>query len=359
MFVYAGKFTEARGSEGAEGIVVYRFDGASGALEQVGSVRGLISPTFVALGPGGDVLYAVERQWTPEDAASGAVAALAIDPASGVPLLLNRVPSGGASPCHVSVHPGGRLLFAAHYASGHVAAFPLGADGRVGGPSDVVRHEGHGPHPERQEGPHAHFIAPDPAGAFVLACDLGVDRIMVYRLDQGAGKLVPGPVPFAQVASGAGARHLAFHPGGWFAYVINELDSTIAAFAYDAERGALRIVQTVSTVPPDFGGENAPAQLLVHPAGRFVYGSNRGHDSIAIFAVDGTTGRLRLMGHEPTGGAWPRNFNIDPSGRFLLVANERSGTIISFRIDPGTGRLEPTGHAAETPSPTCIVFRPA
>jgi 6-phosphogluconolactonase len=190
----------------------------------------------------------------------------------------------------------------------------------------------------------------------VLSCDLGVDKIFVYRLDREAGRLVPNDVPYGQVSSGAGPRHIAFHPNGRFAFVNNEIDSTLSAFAYDAERGTLRSVDTASTLPPDFAGNNSTAQVLVHPNGRFAYVSNRGHDSIAIFAVNQETGKLRPLGHEPTQGKTPRNFNLDPSGSLLLAANQGSDTIVSFRVDAESGRLAATGQVVQTPAPVCVLF---
>jgi 6-phosphogluconolactonase len=191
----------------------------------------------------------------------------------------------------------------------------------------------------------------------VLANDLGTDRVMVYRFDAAAGKLVPNELPFAQERSGAGPRHLAFHPNGRYVFVLNEIDSTLSSFAYDAARGALRIVQTASTLPADFSGSNSTAQVAVHPSGKFVYGSNRGHDSIVIFAVDGETGKMTYVGHEPTQGKTPRNFNLDPGGTLLLAANQNSNTIVAFRIDQESGRLAATGQVTQSPSPVCIAFR--
>ena len=352
MFVYVGTFT---GDTGAEGISVLDLDTGSGALRHVQTVAGLISPSFLGLHPTGRFLYAVERQWAPGRADVGAVDAFAVDAATGRITALNRQPSGGVSPAHVSVHASGRFAFAAHYGSGQVAVFPISDDGRLGAATHVVQHEGRGPDPARQEGPHAHFVLPDLSGRLVMVCDLGIDRVQIYRLDHAASRLEPAPLAYAQVSSGAGPRHLAFHPSGQFVYVINELDSTISAFAFDPDRGTMRIVQTVATLPDGFIDTSHTAQILVHPSGRFVYGSNRGHDSIAIFAVDDDGGRLSLGGHEPSGGQTPRNFTIDPAGKLLLAANQQSGTIVTFRIDGTSGRLAPTGHTFETPSPVCLV----
>lgn len=354
MLVYVGTYT---GPGKAEGIYVYRLAPDSGALTHVQTVTGLNSPTFLAVHPQQPFLYAVERQMEGEDAGTGAVSALAVDPASGRLTLLNRQASGGASPCYVSVHPGGQYVYVANYASGHVAALPIESDGRLRQATSVVHHQGKGPDPKRQEGPHAHFIAPDPAGAYALACDLGIDKVMVYRADTASGGLAPNDPPHGALDPGAGPRHLAFHPGGRYVYVINELDSTLSAFAYDPRRGALDLIHTVSTLPNGFSGTNHPAQVVVHPSGRFVYGSNRGHDSIAVFAIDEATGRVTPAGHASTGGHNPRNFNVDPSGTLLLAANQDTDNVVAFQIDSDAGTLIPTGEVTQTPAPVCVVFR--
>lgn len=354
MLVYVGTYT---GPGRGEGIYVYRLDPANGALAHVQTVSDLNSPTFLALHPRLPFLYAVERQMAGGDANVGAVAALAIDPGSGALTLVNRQASGGASPCYVSVRPGGGQAFVANYASGHVASLPIEGDGRLGAASSVFHHQGSGPDPKRQAGPHAHCIAPDPAGGYALACDLGIDKVMVYRAGAADGGMVPNSPPHGALPPGAGPRHLAFHPSGRYVYVINELDSTLSAFAYDAGRGALELMQTVTTLPAGFSGTNHPAQVIVHPAGRFVYGSNRGHDSIAIFAVDAATGQVTAVGHESTQGRNPRNFNVDPSGTLLLAANQDTDNVVAFRIDAEAGSLTPTGQSTETPAPVCVVFR--
>jgi 6-phosphogluconolactonase len=351
-FVYAGTFTRPGG---AEGIYVFRLASPDGALEPVQTVGGEHSPTFLALDPQQRHLYAVNRQLEGSD--GGGVAAFAVDPPSGRLSLLNRQSSGGVSPPYVSVHPSGRFAFAANYVSGHVASLPIGPDGRLGPPVSVIQHQGRGPNPRRQEGPHAHFITPDPSGRFVLACDLGIDRVLVYRLDPDTGALAPNDLPYAQLSSGAGPRHLAFHPGGRFVFVLNEIDSTLSSFAWDAERGAMQIVDTSSTLPEDFRGQSTCAQVVAHPNGRFVYGSNRGHDSIAIFAVDQETGKLRPAGHQHAGGREPRNFSLDPSGRLLLAGSQHDDRIVAFHVDAETGQLTPTGQVTPCPSPVCIVFR--
>lgn len=365
MFVYVGTFNTPGK---AVGVSVFRLDAATGALDHVQTVPGLFSPSFVALHPSRPLLYAVERQWTEEDKDTGAVASFSINEADGTLTLLNRVPSQGTSPCYVSVHPAGSAVFAAHYASGHVSAFPIQEGGTVGNATSVIHHQGVGPS-LRQSGPHAHSIIPDPAGRYVLSCDLGIDKVMVYRFGTGGAathgnsgsngpQLIPNEVPYGQVASGEGPRHIAFHPSGRFVYVINEIGSSVSAFAFDAQRGTLTHRNTASTLPEDYSGSSACAQIIVHPNGRFVYGSNRGHDSIAIFAINQETGRITPRGHASTLGKTPRNFNINPSGTLLLAANQDSDTIVAFAIDQETGALTPTGAVTNTANAVCIVFRP-
>jgi 6-phosphogluconolactonase len=331
-------------------------DPVSGALTLVHTVADVPNPSFLALHPSRRYLYAVNAVPEIDGHPGGAVSAFAIDPATGALTFLNRQSSHGAGPCHVSVEHTGRFVLAANYGGGSVVMFPVQSDGSLAAASDFVQHTGSSVNPRRQEGPHAHSITPDPANRFALACDLGLDNVLVYRLDLEAGRLIPNDPPFVRTHPGAGPRHLDFHPNGRYVYVINELDSTLTVFTYDAERGVLEEIQTISTLPEDFAGQNTCADVHVHPAGRFVYGSNRGHDSIAIFRVDEGTGRLDAVGHVPTQGQTPRNFAIDPSGTFLYAANQQSDTIVAFRIDQGMGQLAPTGHVLSIPTPVCVKF---
>lgn len=353
MFVYVGTYT---GSGKAEGIYIFRLDRSSGALAHAHTVAGLDNPSFLALHARQPLLYALSEEGTGDKRTGGNVVAFSVDRTTGALTILNRQETHGVGVCYVSVDSTGDYVLAAHYGSGQVTVLPITEDGHLRQATSVIQHEGRGPNESRQVGPHAHFITQDPGGKYVLACDLGVDRVMVYRLDVNSGKLIPNDLPYAQLSSGAGPRHLTFHPSGRYVYVINELDSTLSAFAYDATRGALEVVQTVSTLPDDFTGENSCAQIVMAPSGKFVYGSNRGHHSIAIFAIDEQTGRLTLVGHESSQGETPRNFNIDPTGTFLLAANQDTDTIVSFRINQATGELTATGHVADVPSPVCLVF---
>ena len=356
--VYVGTFTgmEPHGRGRAEGIYVGRMDPDSGALTLVHTVPGVDNPSFLALHPQQPYLYAVNAVPEHDGQPGGTVSAFAIDPATGALTYLNRQSSHGAGPCHVSVDHTGRWALVANYGGGSIAMLPIQDGGRLGPATDAVQHHGASVTPQRQAAPHAHSINLDPTGQFALVADLGLDQVLIYRLDRTAGKLVPNDPPAVAVAPGAGPRHLAFHPNGRYAYVINEINSTLTAFAYDGSSGRLNELQTESTLPPDFSGENSCAEVRVAPSGRFVYGSNRGHDSIVIFAVDEATGRLSYVGHESSGGRTPRNFVIDPTGAFLLAANQDSDTVVTFRIDQPTGRLSPTGQVAAVPAPVCLRF---
>jgi 6-phosphogluconolactonase len=358
MFVYIGTFTGAppHGRGRAEGISVLRLEPASAELTLLHTVPDVDNPSFLALDPSQRFLYAVNAVPEHDGRPGGSVSAFAIDPATGGLRFLNRQPSHGVGPCHVIVDQTGRWAMATNYGSGSVALYPIQEDGSLGPATDAVQHEGAGVN-ERQQGPHAHSINLDPANRFALVADLGLDRVFVYRLDRSAGKLVPNDPPWVQTAPGAGPRHLDFHPNGRHVYVINELGSTLGAYEYDAARGALHELQTVPTLPADFTGTNSCADVHVAPSGRFVYGSNRGHDSIVIYAIDEATGRLSYVGHEPTQGRAPRNFAIDPSGDVLFAANQDSDTIVTFRVDQQTGRLTATGQVTEVLTPVCVRIR--
>lgn len=368
--VYVGTYTRALSHTPGEAAGIYRcrFDPGSGALAVEGVAGGVVNPSFLALAPrpagagAPAFLYAAEETEEYEGAYGGAVSAFAVDPESGELTWLNRQPSHGTAPCHVSVHPDGRFVLVANYGSGSIAAYPIGADGRLGAASAVVQHEGGSVNPQRQQGPHAHMIvtAPRPAAAGaprrILVNDLGLDKVLAYRLDPDSGALTPDTPPWATIEPGGGPRHLAFHPTRDRVYVLHEIGSALTTFAYDPDSGALTALQTLSTLPADFAGNNSCADIHVAPSGRFVYSSNRGHDSIAVFAVDEAAGTLALLGHVPTGGSTPRNFALDPTGTYLLAANQRSDTIVTFRLDPDSGFPTPTGHVAQVPTPVCILF---
>lgn len=353
MFVYVGAYTERPGGK-ADGISVYRFDPESGSLELVQVTAGVRNPSFLALDSGQRFLYAVN------ELADGAVSAFARDSETGELSFVNSQASHGADPCYISVDASGRHVLVANYSSGSVAALPIASDGSLEPASSVVQHGGSGVIPKRQEGPHAHMIGSSPEGRFVLATDLGTDQILIYRLNHSTGTLQPNDLGPASVDAepGSGPRHFAFGKGGDSLNVINELNSTITVHAFDRERGDLRPVQSLSTLPAGFDGESTCAEVVVSPDGRFVYGSNRGHDSIAIFAVGGD-GLLTHAGHESTQGKSPRGFAISPDGAWLLAGNQRSDTIACFRRDQDSGLLKSTGRLVESPSPVAIRFAQA
>jgi 6-phosphogluconolactonase len=352
LLVYVGTYTTGK----SEGIYLYRLNLSSGELKHVATTRGVVNPSFLALAPSRRYLYAVNEVGEFAGKKSGAISAFAVDQRTGELRLLNQQPSLGADPCYVDVDAGGRFVLIANYTGGNVTVFPVQSDGSLGEATDMKQDRGSSANQERQEGPHAHCIVLDPANRFAYSCDLGTDRIMIYRFDARNGKLPPGEPPWAQVKPGTGPRHLAFHPSGKIVFVINELFSTVTTFARDPEKGNLQELQTLSTLTKDFTGTNWSADIHVSPNRRFVYCSNRGHDSIAIFMIDPRHGTLTLVGHESTRGMTPRNFAIDPTGAFLLVANQKSDNIVVFRLDQKTGRLSSTGQVVEVPSPVCLKF---
>ncbi|MCD6465832.1 lactonase family protein [Candidatus Bathyarchaeota archaeon] len=350
FFVYVGTYT----SEGGKGIHIYQMDPESGMLEELGRVTGVVNPSFLAIDSEQRHLYAVNEVLSFGGEKVGAVSSFSIDEKSGKLTFLNNRFSKGAGPCYLSLDETNRYIFVTNYDGGSVCVLPINGDGSLGEPVDFVRHEGSSINPLRQEGPHPHSVITGPGNMHVYVADLGLDKVMIYKFSLVNGKLSPADQPYVRVKAGAGPRHFVFHPNGKFAYLINELDSTIVAYAYNEKNGSLEEIQTVSTLPIGFRGVNYAADLHLTPSGTFLYGSNRGHDSLAIYRVDGETGRLSYVGHENTGGRTPRNFAIDPSGRFLLVANRRSNNVVVFQINLETGLLKPTGYEAHVPSPACI-----
>ncbi|HYL78723.1 MAG TPA: lactonase family protein [Bryobacteraceae bacterium] len=352
-FAYIGTFTDQK----SKGIYAWRFHPATGQLTPVGLVAETASPSFLAVHPNQRFLYAVNEVSEYHGQKAGSVSAFSIDRATGRLTLLNTVSSGGPGPCHLTLDRKGQCLLAANYAGGSVAAFPVRTDGRLGEASAFFQHSGKVALPERQGGPHAHCAMVSPDSRFALVADLGLDQVLVYRLNAARALLQPSDPPFTKVRAGAGPRHLVFHPNGRLVYLINEIQSSITSFSYDAAGGGLRELQTVSTLPQDFRGTNNTAEIAIHPSGKFLYGSNRGHDSIAVFAVD-EAGKLELVQHVSTQGKTPRNFAMDPTGVFLLAANQNSDNVVEFRIDPVSGRLAATGVVIEAPSPVCVTFVP-
>jgi 6-phosphogluconolactonase len=344
LLLYAGTYTRP----GAPGIYRYRLNPTTGELALLESASAGANPSFLAFHPNGKYLYAVN------ELDSGLVSAFALDAQSGQLTPLNQQSSHGSAPCHLATDRQGKFLLVANYVSGSLSVYELEADGRIGKTIQTLQHEGRSVNSERQEGPHAHYVTATSDNRFVLCCDLGLDKVLVYQLDPDSGQLTLSSEAVLQ--PGAGPRHLAFHPTERYAYVINELDSSMTVFTYAAETGRLTELQTLSTLPEGYTGENSTAEIWVHPSGRFVYGSNRGHDSIVIYSVEEATGTLTLVGHTSTQGKSPRSFIIAPSGTLLLAANQDSDTVINFRLDPKTGHLSDLAMSVELPQPVCLVF---
>ena len=354
-WVYFGTYTGAK----SKGIYVSRMD-ATGKLSEPELAATTVNPTFLATDPRQHFLYAANEIGNYQGQKAGGVTAFALDAKTGKLTQLNEQSSGGDGPCHVSVDATGKTVLVANYGGGSVAALPVNADGSLAPAATFIQHQGSSIVPQRQAGPHGHCIFADPANRFALACDLGLDKVLVYKLDAKKALLTPNDPPFVALHPGAGPRHLAFHPNGKFVYVIDELDCTLTVFTYDAKHGSLTEIQSLSTLP---AGETKKsnfscAEVVVHPSGKFLYGSNRGHNTIVLFRIDEKTGKVTLVEHTPTGGKTPRNFNVDPSGHFLLAANQDSGNVLAFSIDPKTGHLTPTGQQLQMGSPVAIVFVP-
>ena len=345
--VFVGTYTDKE----SRGIYRFRFDDATGALTPDGLAAETENPSFLTSDPKGRFVFAVN-----ENDPAGGVSAFAVAPQTGALTLLNKEASGGGSPCHLTLDHTGRFLLIANY-GGSAAVLPVGPDGRLSPAVARIAPEGRGPK-SNQDGSHVHGVYLDPANRLLLVPDLGIDKVLLFGFDEKSGRLTAGNPPAAALAPGAGPRHLALSPDHRFVYVVNENDSTITTFAFDAERGRLDARGTLSTLPDGFPGQNTTAEIAVHASGRFVYASNRGHDSIAVFAVDASTGALRRVDVAPVGGREPRHFAIAPSGRWLLAAHQKSDTIAVFRLDPATGRLTAAGTPVKAPRPVDILFLP-
>lgn len=349
--IYFGAYTKKIG----KGMYSARFDETNGRLADVRLAASVMNPSFLAVHPNRRFLYAVSELDDYHHESSGAVVAYAINDI-GELSFLNAVASCGAWPCHLTVDSSGQNVIVANYGGGNVVVLRIGENGHLSKPSTVVQHAGSSVHPVRQQKPHAHSVTPSPDNRFALVADLGLDQVLIYRFDSTHGLLSPNQPPFARIQPGAGPRHCAFHPNGRLVYVINELQSTVTVFEFDAAGGALKESQTISTLPENFQGDNATAEIQVHPSGRFLYGSNRGHDSISIFAIHPQTGTLAPLGHVSTQGKTPRHFGIDPTGSYLLAANQDSDNVLVFQIDKKSGDLVPTGRVIAVPSPACVSF---
>jgi 6-phosphogluconolactonase len=360
--VYVGTYTAPRGK--GKGIYLFRLQTDNLEVSQnitlvpLGIAAETPNPSFIAFDLKRRLLFAVNETDAFDGQRTGAVSAFSIDAATGVLTLLNQRSSNGTAPCHLVLDKDNRHVLVANYGSGSVAVLPVGSDGRLGAATDVVQHTGRSVNPDRQTGPHAHCVTLDPANRFAFVCDLGIDKILTYRFDAQRGTLTPGDPAFTAVKPGAGPRHMVFRPDGRFAYVVNELSSTITAFDYDGSAGLLKELQTVSTVPAYFDGANSGAEIDVHSSGRYLYVSNRGHNSVVLFSIDPERGTLTYIEEQGTGGSKPRHFGIDPSAKYLAIANQDSDTVLVCRIDAGNGRLKPSGVFASAPSPVCVKFLP-
>ena len=362
LWVYFGTYTEpilfgtgkVLQSKG-EGIYLFTLDLRTGSLAPKATMRGIVNPSYLAFSPDGRVLYCVNEFKKFREQASGAVSAYAIGRDGGL-TFLNQRATGGTDPCHVSVHDAGSHVFVANFASGSVAVFPVNADGSLAPASDFVQHHGSSVDPARQRGPHAHSVTFDAATGLLFVPDLGLDRLVVYEVDAKRGKLRARDDLLVAEKPGAGPRSFTFHPSGRYAYLINELSSTISAFARERTSGALERLQTVSTLPEGFAGHSTCSDVQVTPDGAFLYGSNRGHDTIAGYRIDQGSGRLSSIGHTASGGRTPRGFGIDPSGRYLLAANQDTDDVFTFAIDRASGKLARVGEAVKVPTPVCVRF---
>ncbi|HEY2415327.1 MAG TPA: lactonase family protein [Pirellulaceae bacterium] len=352
LLAYFGTYTNNGKSKG---IYCYKLDLASGKLTSVGVTEGIKNPSFVAIHPSGNYLYAVSEVSDADGKPGGAVSAFTLDRKTGTLKPLNHQSSEGAGPCHVSVDKTGKVTLVANYASGSIASLPINEDGSLKKAATAVQHEGSGAVPIRQAGPHAHSMNVSPDNRFVIAADLGLDKLFIYKLDATNGTLTANDPAFAKTPAGGGPRHFAFHPNGRFAYNCNEIASSVTAHTWDAQKGSLTEIQTISTLPEPTQG-NSTAEIQVHPSGKFVYCSNRGHDSLAIFTVDEKTGQLTAAGHQKTLGRTPRNFGIDPTGRYLVACNQNTDNVAVFQVDSATGKLSQVGDLINVPAPVCVKF---
>jgi 6-phosphogluconolactonase len=352
QIIYVGTYTQGKPTDG---IYRYDFDAATGRLTLLRAADGTPDPSFLSLAPDRRCLLAVSEGVDYDGEAGGGVRAYGFDRETGELTPLNGQPTHGDHPCHVSFDHSGQWAFAANYTGGSLTMFPVYENGLIGAPSVVVRHHGRSIHPERQAGPHVHSAQVDPANRYLLVTDLGLDEIIAYPLDLPAGRLDSSTPSVTHAEPGAGPRHLCFHSNGRFVYVSNELNSTVAAYAYDSATGHLEALQTLSTRPAGYKPYNDAADIHLSPDARFLFVSNRGHDSLAGFAVDAESGLLTPLHHTPVEGHWPRNFGFDVTGRFVLVANQRSNTVTVFRFDAASGALAFTGEKIDVPEPSFVL----
>ena len=347
-FVYVGTYSE--------GVQAFRFSSGNGSLEPLGMVGTVEKPSWVGTDPAFKHLYAVSEI---EGKGQGGVASFAIDRKTGHLSALNHLESGGQGPCYLAVDSTGKMLIVANYSSGDVAAFPIEANGSIGKLSSVMSAHGSSVNKARQEGPHAHEAVITSDNQRVYVPDLGLDQIRIYKIEPSSAKLIPNDPPFVKGAPGLGPRHMAFGESSRYAYVVNELKPFVSVYAHDSATGNLTFIQSVPTIPADFSKENSGAEIRTGRLGKFLYTSNRGHDSIQVFAIDPSNGKLHQVQDVSTQGEVPRGFNLDPSGRFLLVGNQQTNNLVVFKVDPQTGKLTPTGQKFEVPTPVDVLFVPA
>ena len=351
--VYIGTYNN--GSDQSKGIYSFSFDKKEGRLTPVEVVEGILNPSFLVVSKDGNTLYSVSEVFEVNGTAGGSISAFNINSETGKLSFLNTQLSGGACPCHIELDPSGKYVFVSNYMGGNFAVFPLTPSGQLGEMIQLVQHNNHSSvQPERQEGPHVHAVAIPQDNNIVFAADLGNDEVASYHFDQQNGNL--NAKASIQVTPGSGPRHMAFHPNGKWLFLINELNSSIYSYKYDRESGRLNLIAAISSLPQDYDGGNTAADIHVHPNGRFLYVSNRGHDSVVLCSIHQTTGDLTLINHISSGGAHPRNFSLDPEGEFMLVANKDSNSINAFKVDPNTGMISAMGCVAEVPEPVCVQF---
>jgi 6-phosphogluconolactonase len=351
--VYFGTSTK---QEGLSGIYMSLLNMQTGQLSAAVRVTKTVKPGFITIHPNGRYIYSTSEEGRPDAENTGTVSAFRISEPDGALFNINTLPSEGAGPCHVSIDPSGKNVLAANYTGASCAVLPIQSDGSLASATAIQKNTGSSIHPKRQTKAYTHSINCDPAGHFAMVADLGIDQIMLYRFDADKGSLTPNDPPFVKTEPGGGPRHLTFHPSGQFAYVNFELSNKVTVFQYDAKKGQLTGIQTVSTLPDGFTGENTTSEIQTTPDGRFLYVANRGHNSLAVFAIDSATGKLTSLGHEPTRGNIPRHFRIDPTGSYLIAVNATSGDAAVFRINRTTGLLEFTGSQIQLPSPSCVQF---
>src|SRR2546421_1872825 len=351
---YVGTYTDKT----SKGIYAFALqsEGNNPSLVPIGLAAQVTSPSFLAIDAKRHLLFAVNETDKTAGQVGGGVSSFSINPQTGMLTAINQQSSMGKGPCHIVLDSAGKNAIVANYGSGNVAVFPISADGHLSAASSFIQHEGKSINPTRQEGPHAHCVALDPDNHFVFVCDLGLDKVMIYKFDSAAGKLTPNDPPYAVIRPGSGPRHMIFGPGGKFAYVNSEMASTVTVLAYDAANGSLSTLQSLSTLPENFNGNSSTAEIAIHPSGKFLYVSNRGHDSLAIFKVDPEKGTLTYIENQSTGGKTPRHFAIDPAGKFLLAENQGSGNINLFAIDADSGKLKQIGTPAQVAAPLFANF---